>query len=114
MTPSVDLGLRHDRGDAETGTGVEIGADLGYMDTSRGLDAEVGYGMAVFGGGFTGTLNVEFGLSDTAREFRMGWRLSQARTDSGSFEVNLDAIRREAGNDSGAEHGVMLRSLLRW
>ena len=152
LTPSVELGVRHDGGDAETGTGVELGAGLGYADPSRGLDmalrvhglsahagdgyaewgvsgslrlapgaagrgfsaslmpsygvdpggsqrlwmlpdaaglaadedtvpssrldAEVGYGMAVFGGSFTGTPHVGFGLSDTARDWRVGWRLT--------------------------------------
>ena len=37
LTPSVELGLRHDGGDAETGTGLELGAGLGYADPSRGL-----------------------------------------------------------------------------
>ncbi len=193
LTPSVELGVRHDSGDAETGTGLEVGAGLGYADPSRGLDmalkvhglavhaergydewgvsgslrlvpggagrglsmsltpswgvdpsgsqrlwalpassglaaqangaaepssrfdAEVGYGLALFGGGFTGTPNVGFGLSETAREYRMGWRLTSAVEGDPGFEVNLDAIRREAANDNGeAEHGVMLRSLIRW
>ena len=30
LTPSAEVGLRHDGGDAETGTGVEIGAGLRY------------------------------------------------------------------------------------
>ena len=38
LAPSVELGLRHDGGDAETGTGLELGAGLGYADPSRGLD----------------------------------------------------------------------------
>ena len=90
-------------------------AAKGDAEPSSRFDAEVGYGMALFGGGFTGTPNVGFGLSDTAREYRMGWRLTSAvRGDSG-FEVNLDATRREGANDNGeADHGVMLRSLIRW
>ena len=31
LTPSAELGLRHDGGDAETGMGVELGAGLRYM-----------------------------------------------------------------------------------
>ena len=30
LTPSLEVGLRHDGGDAETGTGVEVGAGLRY------------------------------------------------------------------------------------
>ena len=55
---------------------------------SSRLDGELGYGLAVFGGGFTGTPNVGFGLSDTAREVRMGWRLTPARgSGSGSGDL---------------------------
>ena len=148
LTPSVAFGVRHDGGDAETGTGMEFGAGLGYAAPSRGLDmalrvhglashaedgygewgvsgsltlvpgaagrglsmsltpswgvdpggserlwmlpdvsglaandgadpsgrldAEVGYGLALFGGGFTGTPHVGMGLSDTARELPHG------------------------------------------
>ncbi len=195
LTPKLELGVRHDAGDAETGTGMELGAGLGYADPSRGLDmalkvhglavhaedgyeewgvsgqlrlvpggagrglsasltpsygvdpagserlwalpassgltangaangaaepssrfdAEVGYGMSLLGDRFTGTPNVGLGLSDRAREVRMGWRLTSAVPGDPGFEVGLDATRREAENDNGeAEHGVMLRSLVRW
>ena len=53
-------------------------------------------------------------MSDTARECRMGWRLTSAVPSDPGFEVNLDATRREAANDNEAEHGAMLKSLMRW
>ena len=189
LAPSLELGLRHDGGDAETGSGVEFGAGLGYADPSRGLDmalkvhglavhaadgydewgvtgqfrlapgaagrgltasltpswgvdtsgserlwaepasagltaatggaapssrldGEVGYGMAVFENRFTGTPHVGFGFSEAAREVRMGWRLAPA-AGSGPA-LSFDAVRREAANDAAAEHGVMLRSAVRW
>ncbi len=190
LTPKLELGVRHDAGDAETGTGLEIGGGLGYADPSRGLDmalkvhglavhaedgydewgvsgqlrlvpggagrglsasltpsygvdpsgsgrlwalpassglaaggnaepssrldGEIGYGMALWGDRFTGTPNVGFGMSDTAREYRMGWRLTSAAPNASGFEVSLDATRREAANDNEAEHGVMLRSAITW
>ena len=191
LAPSVELGLRHDGGDAETGTGLELGAGLGYADPARGLDmalrvhglavhaddgygewgvsgslrlvpggsgrglsasltpsfgvdpggserlwalpassglaangeatpssrldTELGYGLPVFGGGFTGTPNVGLGLSDAARDYRLGWRLTPAGASGGTgFELSVDATRREAANDNDAEHGVMVRSRLRW
>ena len=191
LTPKLELGLRHDGGDAETGTGVEFGAGLGFADPSRGLDmalkvhglavhaqdgydewgvsgqlrlvpggnagrglsasltpswgvdpsgserlwaepassglaanggaepssrldGEVGYGMALLGDRFTGTPNIGFGMSEAAREYRMGWRLTSAVLGDPGFEVSLDATRREAVNDNDAEHGVMLRSMIRW
>ena len=40
FTPSAQLGLRHDGGDAETGTGVEVGAGLRYTIDSVTVEAE--------------------------------------------------------------------------
>ena len=191
LTPSLEVGLRHDGGDAETGTGVELGAGLAWTDpasgmtaelrarwlaaheasgyeewgvsgsvrvdpgasgrglsltlaptvgnaasgtgtlwsaadarglapggefeAARGLDAEVGYGLAMFDDRFTGTPNLGVALSDGARAYRLGWRLSLAQDGPGSLEVGLDATRRESANDNaGPEHGVMLRGLMRW
>ena len=53
-------------------------------------------------------------MSEAAREYRMGWRLTSAVLGDPGFEVSLDATRREAVNDNDAEHGVMLRSMIRW
>ena len=41
LTPNIELGLRHDAGDAETGTGVELGGGLRYADPTLGLSVEV-------------------------------------------------------------------------
>ena len=38
--PSLELGLRHDGGDAETGTGVEVGGGVAFTDTASGLSLE--------------------------------------------------------------------------
>ena len=187
LSPSVEFGLRHDGGDAETGTGFELGAGVGYADPSRGLDAalkvhglaahaddgysewgvsgslrlvpggsgrglsasltpsygvdpggterlwllpdasgltandeappsrrldaEVGYGLPAFGGGFTGTPHVGLGLSDTARELRMGWRLSP--TGGEGFELHLDAARRDSAGDA-PEHRIGVGLTARW
>ncbi len=40
LRPVLELGLRHDGGDAETGTGVEIGAGVSYADPATGLSVE--------------------------------------------------------------------------
>ena len=188
--PSLEVGLRYDGGDAETGTGVEVGGGVAYADASsglsieakarmlvahadsnyeewgasasvrldpgadgrglslslvptigasssaaerlwgaqdaralapggdfeaaRGLQGEMGYGLALPGGRFTGTPNLGFGMSDGgARDYRIGWRLAPALEGDPGFEMSLDAARREPANDD-AEHGVMLRGLMRW
>ena len=58
LTPSVELGLRHDGGDAETGTGVEVGAGLRYAESGvtvegsvRGLVAHEASGYEEWGAG---------------------------------------------------------------
>ena len=40
FTPGLELGLRHDGGDAETGTGVELGGRVSYTDPHSGLSLE--------------------------------------------------------------------------
>ena len=40
LTPSLEAGLRHDAGDAETGTGIEIGGGLSYTDPATGITVE--------------------------------------------------------------------------
>ena len=37
LYPALELGLRHDGGDAETGRGIELGGGLGYSDPDQGL-----------------------------------------------------------------------------
>ena len=41
LRPTVELGLRHDGGDAETGFGVEVGGGSVFADPARGLTAQV-------------------------------------------------------------------------
>ena len=41
LTPSLEFGVRHDGGDAETGFGADIGAGLSLAAPSRGLTAEL-------------------------------------------------------------------------
>ena len=189
LAPALELGLRHDGGDAETGTGVELGGRIRYTDAGSGLTVEanastliahedsgyrewgaggsvrldpgasgrglsfslapvwgapssgverlwsahdaagltpggefeaerrlqgkIGYGIAMFDGGFTGTPNLGVGFSETGRDYRVGWRLTSARRGDPGFRIDLDATRREAAN-ADAEHGLMLRGTVRW
>ena len=41
LTPSVELGVRHDGGDAETGFGADLGAGLAWRDPAAGLSADL-------------------------------------------------------------------------
>ena len=40
LRPSLEVGLRHDGGDAEIGTGIEVGAGVSYADPELGLTVE--------------------------------------------------------------------------
>ena len=41
LRPSVEVGLRYDGGDAETGAGMDVGAGLGFADSGTGLAVDV-------------------------------------------------------------------------
>ncbi len=41
LTPGLEVGLRHDGGDAETGFGTDIGVSLDFADPARGITAAV-------------------------------------------------------------------------
>ena len=195
LVPSVEIGVRHDGGDAETGFGADIGAGLAWSDPASGisaqlrgrgllthadgdfresgfagslswdptpssargptlrlsqtvgaqasggmdsllsrptmaglaanddggtldrrrLEAKLGYGFAVFGDRLIGTPEIGLGLSDTGREYSLGWRLALARSHRVAFDLGLEGTRREAANDDRApEHGLRLRGALRW
>ena len=64
LEPSLSLGLRHDGGDAETGTGVEAGMGLAWSDPARGLTSDLRlYGLAAHeAGGYE-----EWGASGSLR-----------------------------------------------
>ena len=188
LTPTLEVGVRHDDGDAETGLGVEAGAGLAWSDPASGIAAELkarglltheadgfrerglsgafawdptpgsdrgpsltltqtlgasasdgvnalfregsparlvasdaggvdarrfeakfGYGTGAFGDRLTMTPELGLGLSDGSRDYGVGWRLNPAAGDRSSFELRLDATRREAaGGDAEPEHAVRL------
>ena len=41
LTPSLEIGLRHDGGDAESGLGLEMGGGFAWSDTALGLTVQV-------------------------------------------------------------------------
>ena len=86
------------------------GDDAGGLD-SRRLDLKFGYGLPAFGGRFTWTPEAGLGLSDTGREFGLGWRLARGEgRDGASIDLSFEARRREAANDDIApDHELGLR-----
>ena len=192
LRPHLEIGLRHDGGDAETGVGVDIGGGLAFADLVRGLsaslnarrllvheaegfedwgvsgaftldpdpsskrglsmslrhsvgsvssvgadtlfgretltglaadgnaepgerlDAEAAYGFLVLGGRFTGTPHAGFGLSETGRDYTLGWRLAPAHPEDLDLSFDIDGTRHERANGGDPDHGVALRFKLRW
>ena len=91
------------------------GSGDGGFRTAGRLAGEIRYGIALSGGGVTGTPNLGFGLSDGgAQDWRVGWRLTSAMPRVPGFAVNLDATRKEPANDAPPEHAVLLNGTLRW
>ena len=78
------------------------------------LEASLSYGVPVFGGALTGALSAGVGVSETSRDYRLGWRLTPAVQRAIPFEVNPDATRRESALSPAADHGVMLRGRVQW
>ncbi len=201
LTPSLEIGVRHDGGDAETGFGLDLGGGLALSDPKRGLQAELrgrgllaheskgfrdlgfsgslawegnpgsdrgaklrltqtvggsssggadallsrttleglaandngeggndelksrrlelkfGYGLSAFGDRFTWTPEAGVGLSDTGRDYSLGWRLvlGGSGSDGGSLELSFEARRHESANDdTDPVHEVGLRLTARF
>ena len=201
LTPSVEIGVRHDGGDAETGFGIDFGGGIAWSDPKSGLSAELrgrgllthdargfrergfsgslawdptpssqsgpkltltqtvgasasggadallargtlaglgassgpeasdtaellsrrldikfGYGFAAGGGRFASIPEIGFGLSDTGRDFSLGWRLAGDRSGGGgAFQLSAEARRYETdGGNRPPEHGIGVRLSARW
>ena len=101
----------------ETLAGFAANDNGGAAGAGR-LEAELGYGFALFDGGFTGTPHLGFGLSDGGREYRIGWRHGLAESGTASYEFGLEATRTEPANDPGPgaapEHAVGFKLTARW
>ena len=87
---------------ANTGSGFGAGgaddSDNGLK--SRRLELKFGYGLPAFGGRFTWTPEAYIGLSDTGRDYSLGWRLVRGGSgEGGSFEISFEARRSESAND---------------
>ena len=89
----------NDRGSA-SGAGENEGGNDDLM--SRRLELRFGYGLPAFGGRFTWTPEAWVGLSDTGRDYSLGWRLVRgpgSGDGGGSFEISFEARRSESVND---------------
>ena len=124
FTPNAEVGLRHDGGDAETGTGVEVGAGLRYTVGAVTIEAQArtlvaheasGYeewGMSgalrvtpdASGRGLTLSIAPAWGRTGSATE-RL-WSAHDARALGAHAEFEADSrIAIDAGYGFGLPHG---------
>ena len=98
----------------ETLAGLAANDDGDDLDRRR-LEVKLGYGFSAFGDRFTATPALGLGLSDSGRDYSLGWRLGLARGGANSLELKLEATRREPANDDrDPEHAIGFRVQARW
>ena len=109
VEPSLSLGLRHDGGDAETGSGVELGAGLAWSDPSRGLTSDLRlYGLAAHEAGSYDEWGVSGSLRIAPPPSGRGLSLSMtpswgAEGQSGRlWETRPSALAGDGGEAPGA------------
>ena len=92
--PSLELGLRHDGGDAETGFGLDLGGGITLSHPARGLQVEVrGRGLLSHAAegfrdqGFSGSLSWQ-----QRPDSDLGAMLSISQTMGGSSSGGADAL----------------------
>ena len=89
--------------------------DNGDAFRQRRLEVRLGYGLPAFADRFTTTPEFGFGLSETHREYSLGWRLGLAQGDPGALELRLEGRRSKAANGNREpEHAVGFRMTARW
>ena len=118
LTPSVEVGLRRDGGDAERGFGVDVGAGLGWSDRRRGLEAELrGRGLLTHEDGSFGERGLSGSLSwDPRPGSELGPTFTLSRSVGGSVTGGMDALLgREtmaglAAADNGGERSRRLEA----
>ena len=104
-TGGVDALLRPDSAQGLLAVNDDEGDDLG----TRRLEAELGYGLSTFGGRYTTTPAVGFGLTEADREYSHSWRLAEAKRPGLVFGLDVEAVRLERlAGDVGPEHRVVV------
>ena len=94
LTPSLEVGLRHDGGDAETGFGIDLGGGIVLSHPERGLEAEL-RGRGLLSHAAEGFRDRGFSASLSWRqkpESDRGAALSLTRTMGGSSSGGADAL----------------------
>ena len=114
LTPSIEIGVRRDGGDAETGLGADLGGGLAWRDPARGLSADLrGRGLlsheadGIRERGFSGSLGWEPAPADGH-----GPKLTLRQSAGASAAGGMDALlgrRTLAGLAVGGDDGLANR-----
>ena len=114
----LSLTLRQDWGGQATGGLDALFAPnlfekrTGSGEATSRWTAEAGYGFTAFGGRFTASPHVGFGLATGARELRFGLRLTPAE-NALDLSFGLRATRRES-DAAQPDHTVGFEVIARW
>ena len=116
LEPGLELGLRHDGGDAETGTGVELGARLRYANAASGLSMEASARMLLAheASGFeewgaSGSIRLDPGASSRGLSFSLAPTLGAASSATQRLWSMADA-RGLGTRDEGFEAEMVLNA----
>ena len=98
LTPKLEIGARHDGGDAETGFGVEIGGGIAWSDPALGLSLDVS-GRTLIAHGNDDLKDRGYAASlafDPAPATKRGPSLSLRQEFGGQAQGGLDALFQPA------------------
>ena len=84
-----------------------------HVEAEGRIEATVGYGMPVLGGRFAGTPELGLGLSESGRDWRLGWQLGLAGSGRGAFGLGVEVSRREPANDDTPENRIGFSATMR-
>ena len=107
LTPSLELGLRHDGGDAETGAGLELGGRLLYTGADRRLALDANVRVLIVHAdreykerGFGGSVRLKPNRSGHG----LSLNLSSSFGDAASGVDDLWSHRLDSGDDADSSH----------
>ena len=121
VSPSLELGVRHDGGDAERGTGLEVGGAVRYAEPVSGLTVELrGRGLLTHGAdgyrewGAGGTVRLGPGADGLGLSFRLQPSWGPPESDVAALwedGASTAALARQAGGGHlDAEFGYGVRA----
>ena len=107
LMPRLEMGLRHDGGDAETGSGLEIGGGLAWTDSERGISIDLtGRTLALHEDGDFEDWGLSASLNyDPHPETGQGFSMTMARSLGGSASGGVAALLGPETFPNATENG---------